>query len=510
VTSPANGAEATSKSHPSLEGSLVLERFRVVCQVDEKNLIRAYIARDERSDASDTPVLVKQFMRALDDLTPSSATSLLSELATLERLRPPGVMRLVGHGMNEDSLITAQLHPPGISLLRLCELFKGWQLPFPAPVALYVIRQLLSTLHQCHTHPEGPLTHGYLTPASVHLPRTGGPEIADFGIARLEGAAAEAEARLGFFQAQMSYVAPEVSRGGPVTPSGDTYSLALMLYRLLSGSNPLKARTIGETLQRVLRHTPEALQVPAWDHSERVSAILARALSKDPADRYPSCAALHEALAAIPTESDDELAERLSRIIISTDNDWGRIALLAHSTHEAEETRSAAGAPLVQHFDSGQPAFASGLLTEQPQSKSEHTRRNQRGSGAVRKSGSWLAIGTITVAVMMTAGLFLGRLSGRRPSGAAARGPAEYGASGADMVRALHARLRACADGVEHLGSDAKLDLTFDDAGKLSLVRLDPPELGHSRLGACMLGVAWKTEPGAPGTVSLVIRADEL
>jgi hypothetical protein len=258
----------------------------------------------------------------------------------------------------------------------------------------------------------------------------------------------------------------------------------------------------------VLRHTPEALHVPAWDHSERVSAILARALSKDPADRYPSCAALHDALAAIPTESDGELAERLSRIIISTDSDWGRIALLAHSTHLAEETRSAARIPLVQHFDSAQPAFASGLLTEQPRSKSEHTRRNQGGSGAMRLSGPWIALATITVAIMMTAGLFLGRLS-RRASGAAARGPAEYGTSRADMVSTLRARLRACRDDVERLGSEAKLELTFEATGKLSLVRLLPPELVSSRLGVCMLGVAWKTEASAPGTVALVIGADE-
>jgi serine/threonine protein kinase len=487
-----------------------LERFRIVCQVDEKNLIRAYIARDEQSDASDAPVLVKQFVHALDDLPSSSATTLFSELATLERLRLPGVMRLLGHGMTQDSLITAQLHPPGISLLRLCELFKTWQLPFPAPLAVHIIRQLLLTLHRCHTHPDGPFTHGYLTPASIHLPRTGDPEISDFSIARLEGAAAEAEAQLGFFQAQMSYVAPEVSRGGPATPLGDTYSLALMLYRLLSGENPLKARSIGETLQRVLRHTPEALQVPAWDHSERVNAILARALSKDPAERYPSCATLHDALAAIPSESDDVLRERLSRIIISTDSDWGRIALLAYSTQRNEETRSAADVPLAQHFDSAQPAFASGLVSEQPRSKSEHTRRTQRISGVLRRSGPWLALGTITFGAMMLAGLFLGRLSGRRASGGEARAPAPYGTAEAELVSALRARLRACGDGVEHLGSEAKLDLMFELNGNLSEVRLHPPELVHSRLGVCMLRAAWKAEPSPPGTVSLVVRADEL
>jgi serine/threonine protein kinase len=488
----------------------VLERFRIVCQADEKNLIRAYIARDERSDVSDTPVLIKQFMRALDDLTPASATTLFSELAALERLRLPGVMRLLGHGMHEGSLITAQRQKPGISLLRLCELFKGWQLPFPAPLAVYVIRRLLLTLHQCHTHPGGPLTHGFLTPASIHLPRTGGPEISDFGVARLEGAAAEAEAQLGFFQAQMSYAAPEVSRGGPVTPLGDTYSLALMLYRLLSGSNPLKARSIGETLQRVLRHTPEALHVPAWDDSERVSAILSRALSKDPAERYPSCAALHDALAAIATESDDALAERLSRLIVSTDSDWGRISLLAHSTRLAEETRDADPVPLVQHFESAQPAFASGLLSEQPRSRGEHARQNPRGTGAVHTAAPWLALASLTLAVLLTTASFWSRPSGPRASGAGAREPAPSAAPELDRVSRLRARLRVCSDGAERLGSEARLDLVFDATRRLSAVRLHPPELVQSRLGVCMLGVAWKTEASEPGTLSVVIRSGEL
>jgi serine/threonine protein kinase len=492
----------------SLERSLVLGRFRVLYPVDEKKLIKAYIARDERGDESDTPVLIKQFLHELPDLKSSAADALFSELDAIERLRLPGVVTLLGHGVDQDSLVTAQLHRPGISLLRLCELFKGWQRPFPAPLAIYIIRRLLWTLHQCHNHPEGPFVHGHLTPASIHLPRWSGPEVSDFCLARLEDAAAEAEAQIGFFQARMSYVAPEVSRDGLATPLGDTYSLALMLYRLLSGSNPLKARSVTETLQRVLRHAPEALHVPAWDHSEQASAILTRALSKDPAHRYESSKALYDELEAVQTGADDALAEELSQVITSTDSDWGRIALLAHSTRHSRKARDPDRIPAVEHFESAQPAFASGPLTEQPTSMSEHTQRSQQACGPRRRAGTWLVLAAVLPAVM-TSGLLLGRLSSGRASGAMAPDPVESETTKARVVSELRARLGACSDGLERAGPNAKLDLDFDVTGKLGAIRLYPPELVHSRLGACLLGAAWKTEPGAPGTLSLVIAPGE-
>jgi hypothetical protein len=48
-------------SRMSLEESLVLGRYRVLLALDERKLVKAYLARDEQGDGSDTPILIKQF-----------------------------------------------------------------------------------------------------------------------------------------------------------------------------------------------------------------------------------------------------------------------------------------------------------------------------------------------------------------------------------------------------------------------------------------------------------------
>jgi len=492
----------------SLEHSLVLGRYRVLWRADSKKLITAYLGRDELAEGSDVPVVVKEFRHNLDRSSPATS-ALLDELVSLEQLRQPGVVALLGHEIVRGFLVTVQAHAPGVSLLHLCESFRRSSKPFPPHLAVYIVRRLLRTLQQCHTHPQRAFMHGRITLGCIYLPRRAEPEIADFCLARLEDAAAEVESQLAFFQTRMSYTAPEVPRGGPLTAQGDVYSLALVLYRLLSGSNPLRGRSLAETLQRVLRTAPGPLHLPGWEHFERANAILTRALSKDPAQRYQSCDALCDALGPIQAGTDESLAEELASLVSNNDADWGQVALLAHSIQPSRRIRDAEAAPAVLRLVSGTPAFVSGLATEQPKSGSEHTRRDREAGPARNPRRTLVVLAAIGApAVLLLCGLALGRWSGARGNIAAQAASAARRVD-EGSVSALRARLRDCSEDADRGVQAAKVELEFSQLGRLSAVHLSPPAIARSRLGACLLARAWEAEVSAPGARSIVIALDE-
>lgn len=516
----------------SLENSILLGHYRALWLVDQKKLSKSYIARDESEEAFGAPVLVKQFMYDLGDQDAPAMHTLRDEMAALSHLRHAGVVSLLDYGVVDDRLVTASAHTPGASLSVLCEYFERRQRPFPPHLAVYVVRRLLQSLHHCHTREPRSFVHGRITLGCIHVPATGEPQVMDFGLASLEDVAVEAESQLGFFQTRMSFAAPEVTRGETPTAGGDTYSLALLLYRLLAGSNPFRGRSIPETLQRVLQLTPAPLVMPEWEHCAPMNAILERALSKDPALRHQSCLELSDDLSNVQVGTYDALAESLATLVRSNSNgDWKQIARLTRGTQKSQPPRrELRGSQRLAGQLESAPAFVSGLLTAQPISVSEHTARAQRDQTRERENRRRKRRLAMLPTVLLPAaaiilGLFLGRLGGAGTPASKPRAPATAAAAtappsaptgapaGADplvssAVAVLQAHLRECLDPSERRELGSKVELEFSATGQLSEVRLWPSELSQTRLGACMLKRVWDTGVTAPAAMSLVIPID--
>jgi hypothetical protein len=379
---------------------------------------------------------------------------------------------------------------------------------------VFIVRRLLNTLQQCHTREGGSFVHGRITLGCIHLPTSGEPQISDFGLAALEDVAAEAESQLGFFQTRMSYAAPELTRGGSPTPHGDTYSLALLLYRLLTGSNPFRGRSIPETLQRVLQLPPAELHMPHWHHAHAANAILMRALSKDPGVRHQSCQELADALAAIQDGTEAHLADELSALVrTNAAADVGQMARFSRSMRKSVPPRTSRTGTTQTHTtdESKAPAFVSGLLTEQPKSVSEHTARDRIARQKRVRQRQLAVLPTVLIpAAAIIFGLFLGRLGGAGISQPAARDSAVESATLLNgSVPELRASLRACFTDDSQPSKDAKVELAFGQPGELAQVRLTPPALAQTRIGACLLERAWESKLAAPGAMSVVIPLAE-
>lgn len=146
------------------------------------------------------------------------------------------------------------------------------------------------------------IVHRDLKPENVmYDPEQRHVKLLDFGIAvDTEAPAEQRLTRAGFFVGSLMYVAPEALSGELVGPAADQYSLATIAYFLLTGVLPYPGKTPRELFTQLLTQPPTPLNSakPGKRFASAVEAVLMRALSRQPADRFPSVSAFTDAFAS--------------------------------------------------------------------------------------------------------------------------------------------------------------------------------------------------------------------
>ena len=109
-------------------------------------------------------------------------------------------------------------------------------------------------------------------------------------------APAESETLDGSVLGTPAYMAPEQAAGGEVDERADVYAIGAMLYELLAGTPPHRGKTLEEVLRQVIAGDLEPLHQRAPDVPRDLAAIVAQAMAREPAERYPSARELAEDL----------------------------------------------------------------------------------------------------------------------------------------------------------------------------------------------------------------------
>lgn len=140
-----------------------------------------------------------------------------------------------------------------------------------------------------HTHREG-VVHCDVKPANILVAEAfsvGGATLIDFGVAR--SLAEHVGHRPTHIEASLPYSAPEVLRGHAPTPAADEYALACTAVELITGATPFVAYTtmglIDEHLNSPVPHFSRHID---W-MPRAFDSILAKAMAKDPDNRYDTC-----------------------------------------------------------------------------------------------------------------------------------------------------------------------------------------------------------------------------
>ncbi|MDX2075919.1 MAG: serine/threonine protein kinase [bacterium] len=154
-----------------------------------------------------------------------------------------------------------------------------------------LLKHLASALDYAHSHG---VIHRDIKPANIMFDNQGKPYVVDFGIAKLTGAGT-AFTQTGAAMGTPNYMPPEQWRGETLSPNADQYALGVMVYQLLTGRVPFDGDSAFVLMHKHLNEQPTPLNTLRPDIPPSVMLVIARAMAKEPEQRFQSCTAFAQA-----------------------------------------------------------------------------------------------------------------------------------------------------------------------------------------------------------------------
>lgn len=220
--------------------------------------------------------------------TPEVRARFEREAELVSRLSHPNVVDVLDRGTQDGVLWIAMQYVAGPDLATVLARDGA----APPGRALDIVAAVGSALD--HAHACG-LLHRDVKPANILLASLpGGGErvmLTDFGIGQ-DTTSSSVLTQTGEVTASLAYAAPEQVAGGRIDHRADVHALGAVLFELLTGRRAVTAETLPAVLYAVVTAPPPDPRAIRPDLPPGIGDVLARAMAKDPARRYGSCAEL--------------------------------------------------------------------------------------------------------------------------------------------------------------------------------------------------------------------------
>ena len=208
----------------------------------------------------------------------------LNEARAAAGLSHPHIVTVHDAGLSAHGVYIAMERLHGRDLQQA--LAAGWQ---PTPVqAAQLVRRVADAL--AYAHARG-VVHCDIKPANIFLCRRDKPKVLDFGIARVAHSSALSLLD-GLVAGSPHYLAPEQLEGETVDARTDIHALGVVFYELLAGRKAYNGDTVGQISMAVLTNHPAPAHELRSGVPPLLSAIAAKAMARDPAQRFSSAAAM--------------------------------------------------------------------------------------------------------------------------------------------------------------------------------------------------------------------------
>lgn len=280
MTTPSAPQDTLAPLRAALAG-----RYEIAREIGQGAFATVYLARDTRLERS----VALKVLNA-DPTSETGELRFIREIRLLARLQHPNILPLHDSGHVEELLYYVMPYVGGETLRRRMD--RERQLQLDAAVA--IARETADAL--AYAHSQG-VIHRDIKPENILL-SAGHPIVADFGIARaIDLAGVRQLTRTGSSSpGTPAYMSPEqLTADRELDGTTDIYSLGCVLYEMLTGKPPFAGK------DGFVRRFTEAPPVPSAirkDLPPWLDAVVARALARSPADRYPTAALLARALNA--------------------------------------------------------------------------------------------------------------------------------------------------------------------------------------------------------------------
>jgi eukaryotic-like serine/threonine-protein kinase len=263
----------------------VADRYRILNELGQGGMATVYLAEDLRHDRKVALKVLKPELAAV-----IGAERFVVEIKTTAALQHPHILPLFDSGSADGFLYYVMPYIQGETLRA--KLDRETQ--FSVDEALRIAIDVAGALDYAHRHG---VIHRDIKPENI-LMHDGRPMVADFGIAlALSAAAGGRMTETGMSLGTPHYMSPEQATAEKeLTGRSDVYSLASVLYEMLTGEPPHMGKSAQQIIMKIIAEPVKPVTDLRKSVPEYVALAVARALEKLPADRQSSAAEFAAAL----------------------------------------------------------------------------------------------------------------------------------------------------------------------------------------------------------------------
>ncbi|MEK6596864.1 MAG: serine/threonine-protein kinase, partial [Gemmatimonadota bacterium] len=262
------------------------DRYRVLRELGQGGMATVYLAEDLKHRRNVALKVLKPELAAV-----LGAERFVQEITTTAALQHPNILPLFDSGTADGFLFYVMPFIDGETLRG--KLDRETQLGIDEAVKIAI--EVADALDYAHRHG---VIHRDIKPENILL-HDGRPMVADFGIALAVSAAAGGRmTETGLSLGTPHYMSPEQATAEKdLTARADIYSLASVLYEMLTGSPPHVGASAQQIIMKIVTDQARPIGELRKSVPPHVAAAAAKALEKLPADRFDSAAAFSAALA---------------------------------------------------------------------------------------------------------------------------------------------------------------------------------------------------------------------
>jgi beta-lactam-binding protein with PASTA domain/predicted Ser/Thr protein kinase len=293
-------------------GTIVDGRYKVLSRLGAGGMADVFLAEDQQLGRK---VALKLLHRRFAE-DPGFVERFRREAQAAAGLQHPNVVSVYDRGAYDGTYYIAMEYLPGRTLKQLVR----EDAPLDPIRAIDLTIQILKAARFAHKRG---VIHRDLKPHNVIVDESDHAKVTDFGIAR---AGASDMTETGSIMGTAQYLSPEQAQGHAVSASSDLYSIAVVLYELLTARVPFDADA---AVTIALKHVSEAPTPPTQLHPNvppELEAVVMWALNKNPADRPKDAedfvAALESAKAAIQSANSGQRTASIAAVGAATAA-WG-------------------------------------------------------------------------------------------------------------------------------------------------------------------------------------------
>ncbi|MFH1469468.1 MAG: serine/threonine-protein kinase [Pseudomonadota bacterium] len=285
-----------SEAAPSTFG-----KYRILERIATGGMAEIFKARLDGIGGFHRTFAIKRVLPTLSQ-NPEFVDLLVDEAKVAGLLSHANIVQILDLGRIDDHYFIAMEYVAGHDLgevMKRC-LEKG--ITLPVPHAVFICIEVLKGLEYAHKRQvmrDGrpmplDIIHRDISPSNILVSSQGEVKVTDFGMARASVKALETIA--GIPKGRFDYLDPIQSEGRPATQQSDLFSLGIVFYEMLVGDHPFRRDTDMATIDAIRSGQFEPPSFVNMDIPPQLDDVIARALARDPAERYPDATAFKEDL----------------------------------------------------------------------------------------------------------------------------------------------------------------------------------------------------------------------